>query len=83
MKINSIVYNCIRTISLIAIVTILSLGFILPLSLIQALLINPIILVSLMIVFAISNEKLQQIKSLVSIIQLPNNSKPKLINKAA
>ena len=85
MNINRIVCNCIRTTSLVAIVGILSLGFILPISLIQALVINPIILVSLMVIFAISNEKLQSVKHLVDIVRLPDKTKCKLsaINKVA
>lgn len=75
MNIKNIFYNCIRTISIVSILSILSIGFILPISLIQALLINPIILVSLMIIFAIANEKLQPVTQPTSIVRLPDNSK--------
>jgi len=85
MNIHNIFYNGIRAISIISILAILSIGFILPVSFVQALVINPIILVSLMVVFAVSNEKLKPVSPVADIIRLPDNSKCKLcvVSKAA
>jgi hypothetical protein len=71
MNIYSIVYNFIRLSSILSILIILSLGLIIPTSLIQGLVINPIIIVSLMVCFAISHKKLQPVKPLVTIVRLP------------
>jgi hypothetical protein len=75
MNIHNIVYNGIRLLSLISIFTLLSLSLILPISFVQALLVNPIILVALMAVFALLNEKLKSKKKLADIVRLPNNPK--------
>jgi len=86
MSIHNIFYNGIRTISIVSILALLSIGFILPISFVQALVINPIILVSLMIIFAVSNEKLKLVTPVVAdIVRLPDNSKCKLcvVSKAA
>ena len=78
MNIHSMVYNGIRTISIVSIVSILSIGFIHPISFVQALVIHPIILVSLMVIFVISNEKLKSVTQVADIVRLPDNSKCKL-----
>jgi len=85
MNIHNIFYNCIRTISIVSIFAITSIGFILPISFVQALVINPIILVSLMVIFAVSNEKLKSVTQVAEVVRLPNNSKCKLcvVSKAA
>ncbi len=85
MNIHNIFYNSIRTISFISILVILSIGFILPISFVQALVINPIILISLMVIIAVSNEKLKTLTQVADIVSLPNNSKCKLcvVSKAA
>ena len=75
MNIHNIFYNGIRTISTVSILAILSIGFILPISFVQALVINPIILVSLMVIFAISNEKLKSVTQIAKVVRLPDNSK--------
>ncbi|OUR63736.1 hypothetical protein A9Q74_00100 [Colwellia sp. 39_35_sub15_T18] len=75
MNIHSIVYNGIRIISFVLIIGILSIGFILPISFVQALVVNPIILVFLMIVFAISNEKIKSVRKLADVIPLSGKSK--------
>jgi hypothetical protein len=75
MNIQNIAYNGIRLLSLISIFALLSLGMIIPISFAQALLINPIILISLMAVFVLSNEKLKSKKKLADIVRLPNNPK--------
>jgi hypothetical protein len=75
MKINNIIYNGIRTISIVSILTVLTIGFILPISFVQALVVNPLILVSLMVIFAMSNEKLQSITNVTALTHLPDNSK--------
>lgn len=72
MNLYSIVYNFIRISSILSILIILSIGLILPVSLIQGLVINPIILVSLMVCFAISHKKLQPDKPLANIVRLPS-----------
>jgi hypothetical protein len=72
MNLYSIVYNFIRISSILSILIILSIGIILPVSLIQGLLINPIIIVSLMVFFAVSHKKLQPVKPLANIIRLNN-----------
>jgi hypothetical protein len=77
MNIYNIFYHCIRTISFLSILSILSIGFIVPITFAQALVINPLILFALMVIFAISNEKLQLVKQLDNIIRLPDNSKSK------
>ena len=74
MNIHNIFYNIVRIISIVSIFILLCIGFILPISFVQALVINPIILVSLMIVFAIANEKLQSVTHVANIIRLPDNS---------
>ncbi len=81
MKLYIFFYNFIRILSFILILIILSLGFILPISLIHGLVINPIILVSLMVCFAISHKKLQPTKPLADIVRLPDNSKFRLSNE--
>ena len=81
MNLYIIVYNFIRILSILSIFIILSLGFILPISLIHGLVINPIILVSLMVCFAISHKKLQSIKQSADIVRLPDNSKFRLSNE--
>jgi hypothetical protein len=85
MNIHKLFYNCVRTISLLSILGILSVGFILPISVMQSLLINPIILVSLMIIFVIAHEKLQPVRQLTNIVNFPENLKPKrgAVNKVA
>lgn len=85
MNIHNIVYKGIRAISFISILGTLSIGFILPISFIQTLVINPIILILLMLIFVISNEKLKSAKKLAAIVPLPDNSKctPDIVNKAA
>lgn len=85
MNIYNIVYHGIRIISLILIMGILNIGFILPISFVQALVINPIILVFLMIIFAVSNEKIKSVKKLADVISLPSQSKCRacILSKAA
>jgi len=85
MNIHHILYNGIRTISIVSILAILSIGFILPISFVQALVINPIILISLMIIIVVSNEKLKSLTQVADIVRLPNQSKCKLcaVSKAA
>jgi len=85
MNIQHFFYNSIRTISIAAIVVILSIGFVLPISFTQALVINPMLLVSLMIAFVISSEKLKSANQLADVVHLPQKSKCKFcaINKAA
>jgi hypothetical protein len=85
MNIHNIFYNSIRIISIVSILALLSIGFILPISYVQALVINPIILVSLMVIFAVSNEKLKSVTQVADIVRLPSNSKCKLcaVSKAA
>jgi hypothetical protein len=78
MNIHHIIYHCIRILSIVSIAGLLSVGFILPISFVQALVINPVILVSLMVIFAVSNNKLNSIKPVNNIVHLPNNSKCKL-----
>jgi len=57
MNIHTFFYKSTRAASVIAIFGILTIGFFLPISFIQALVINPVILVLLMIVFSLSNQK--------------------------
>ena len=85
MNIHNIFYNGISAIRLVTILTISSIGFILPISFVQALVINPIILISLMVIFAISNEKLKSVTQVADIVRLPDSSKCKLcvVSKAA
>jgi hypothetical protein len=75
MNTHKIFLHCIRTISFISILAVLSIGFILPISIAQALVINPVILFSLMVIFALSNEKVKLAKQLANIVTLPGNSK--------
>jgi len=85
MNIHRIVYNGIRIISFVSIIGMLSVGFILPMSFVQALVINPIMLVFLMIIFAISNEKIKSVRKLADVISLPSKSKCRVcvLSKAA
>lgn len=63
MNIYTITYNVIRIVSIIAILVVLFIGFIQPISFTQGLVINPILLVTLMSLLAISNEKLKSAKN--------------------
>lgn len=85
MNIYNIAYKGIRAISFISILGTLIIGFILPISFIQTLVINPIILIFLMLIFVFSNEKLKSVKKLAAIIRLPDNSKctPRVMSKVA
>lgn len=85
MNVHNIVYKGIRVISILSILGLLSIGFIVPISFVQGMVINPVILVSLMGIFAIANAKLESVKESAAIVHLPNNSECKSngLNKAA
>jgi hypothetical protein len=75
MNLYNIIYNFIRITSILSILVTLIIGLIFPISLMQGLVINPIIVVSLMVFFSISHKKLRPTKKSVDIVRLPDNSK--------
>lgn len=85
MNLYNTIYNSIRALSFISILGVLGIGFIFPVSVVQALVIYPIALVFLMLIFVASNEKLKSAKKLADVVRLPEHSTCKScdMNKAA
>ena len=80
MNFYKILYHIIRALSFISILGVLSIGFILPISVVQALVTYPIALVFLMLTFVLTNEKLKRVQKLADVNCLTDNSSCKSSN---
>lgn len=74
MNLYNTVYTIIRALSFMSILGVLGIGFIFPVSVVQALVIYPIALVFLMLTFVASSEKLKSVKKLADVVHIPDNA---------